>query len=161
VIGDAVSTIFSGECPSAGDKVVNKGDIDAFRLYYSPDGRNWSAFVEEDYDGVSDRVYLEVPGGTTSEVALTWSEKATWTEYSLDVQLADGSWIAPCVDAGVLGRGVSYTFDGRCTAANRAVNLQAVRQLRICSAMNGNWGAARCGATAWDGKRPFVDIDVP
>jgi hypothetical protein len=32
---------------------------------------------------------------------------------------------------------------------------------RICSAINGDWAHARCGATAYDGKSMFVPIVIP
>ncbi|HSC87152.1 MAG TPA: family 43 glycosylhydrolase [Polyangiaceae bacterium] len=159
-IGNATSRRFEGICPDDDSVVVPKADVAAFRLFHSTDG-NWGAFVEVPYHGVSDRVFVPLPGGSTSSVALRWSELTTDAEYSLDVQRTDGSWIAPCVGAGVLGSSVAATYDGNCTTAGEARAPAEIRAFRVCSAVGGNWAQARCGTVDYDGSAGFLDVVIP
>jgi hypothetical protein len=56
-IGEATSTTYTGVCPDAGDRLVHKSEVHAFRLYASPD----SVFLrvgETPYDGYSDEVSI-------------------------------------------------------------------------------------------------------
>lgn len=159
-LGTSTSTRFSGICPSHGDVVVNKSDIAAFRLYSSTDG-TWSQFVDVPYDGIADRVFVPVPGGTTESVALRWSELDTGRNYSLDVRRADGSWIAPCLGAGTLGSRTEQTFDGSCISAAETIAPSEIQAFRVCSAVGNDWANARCGTTVYDGSAGFVDVRIP
>ncbi|MBA3819063.1 MAG: family 43 glycosylhydrolase [Deltaproteobacteria bacterium] len=160
ILGDRGETTFNGLCPSAGGAWIHKADVTAFRLYHSGDG-SWTQFVEQPYDGVADDVTIDLGGGVPTAIALGWNELATGTEYSLDVQRADGSWIAPCVGAGVLGQRISTVFTGACSTAGTTVPPASVRSLRVCSASNGDWANARCGAVAYDGRALRLDIAIP
>jgi glycosyl hydrolase family 43/SH3 domain-containing protein len=159
-LGTSTATTFTGVCPGANNRLVHKSDIATFRLYYSNDG-TWRNFVDQAYDGGTDRVSIALPGGTTQAVALNWNEKTTGTEYSLDVQRADGTWVAPCVSVSTLGKSISYVYTGACTSASTPVPVSNVRNFRICSAINGDWAHATCGSTSYDGKQNFVDVAIP
>lgn len=158
-LGSSTSVRYDGVCLSAGSAVVHKEDVAKFRLFHSTDG-NWSRFVEVPYDGFSDRLFLPIEGGATDSIALRWSELATGAEYSLDVRRADGSWIAPCVNAGALGSRVEFTFDGTCSSAGQTVAPRDIQALRVCSAQGGNWSQARCGTVDYDGTAGFVDVEI-
>lgn len=160
VLGDATSTRYAGICPSAGDLRVPKSDILAFRLYASDDG-TWTEYVDQPYDGYSDRVFVQVPGGVTTAVELAWNERATGAEYSLDVLRDDDTWIAPCAGDAALGTAISHVFTGACPTANTSVSLQAIKELRVCSAIADDWADAVCGSVAYDGVQGFLDVVLP
>lgn len=160
LLGATTSVRYTGICPSAGDVRVAKADIAAFRLYYADNGV-WNNFVEAPYDGVSDRLFLHVPDGAAAAVEIGWTERATGTEYSLDVRRADDTWIAPCAGELVLGTRISHVFTGACPTANTSVPLQEVKELRICSALADDWAHAVCGSVAYDGLQGFADVVIP
>jgi hypothetical protein len=54
-IGQSTSTAFVGVCPDAGDRLVHKSEVRAFRLYASP-GSGFVQVGESAYDGYSDVV---------------------------------------------------------------------------------------------------------
>ncbi len=159
-LGSATSTRYRGICPDAGSVIVNKADVSAFRLFYSTDG-TWNQFVKVPYDGHADHLFVPIDGAPTDAVALGWSELATGAEYSLDVQLDNGDWIAPCVGAGTLGSRVELVFEGNCSSAGQTVAPRDVQAFRICSAEDGNWGMATCGTANYDGAAGFVDVQIP
>ena len=149
-----------GVCPDGGDQLVDKGDIVAFRLFYSANNV-WSAFVQKQYDGVSDELSFFLPGGITQQIALRWNERITGAEYSLDVRRKDGTWIAPCVASTVLGRRIEYVFDGNCPSAMTFLAPSEISWLRICSAINNDWARATCGGNGYDGKAIHMAINIP
>lgn len=162
VIGTSRSVTFGGICPSDSHQLVEKSRIAAFRVYYSNDG-TWSGerSVEVAYDGISDDVFVPLPGATTREVALRWNELQTGAEYSLDVQRHDGSWVAPCDGESVIGTNVEHVYDGRCATAGLDVPLSQVQRLRICSAVDDDWAHARCGSAPFDSEVTHLDILIP
>jgi len=160
LLGSSTSVRYTGVCPSADGLLVPKDEIESFRLFYSDNGV-WTKSVESAYDGVSDRVFLAISGAATQAVTVSWNEKATGTEYSLDVQRADGSWIAPCAGDHLLSTGISYELNGACPTANATVNLRDVRRLQICSAVADDWAHAICGGAAYDGQQGHVDVTIP
>jgi GH43 family beta-xylosidase len=161
VLGTSNKTVFNGVCASANSRMVNKGDIAAFRIFYSNNGV-WGAFVETAYDGVSDDVFLQLPGGTTPFVDLSWSEEETAAQYSIDVQRRDtGAWIGPCIGVNSVNRSLSWTYSGRCDTPGINVAISNISAFRICSAVGGDWPRARCGTTAYDGRGMFVPIVIP
>ncbi len=159
-LGTSTSARYGGICPDAGDAIVRKSDIAAFRLFYSTDG-SWNQSVVAPYDGSSDRVFLPIAGGSTSAVALRWTELETSAEYSIDVQRTDGSWIAPCVGAATLGGVPEALFDGTCPAAAESVLPADIQAFRVCSAMGGDSGAATCGTQLYDGTAGHLDVAIP
>ncbi|RYE95145.1 MAG: glycoside hydrolase, partial [Myxococcales bacterium] len=160
VIGDATAVTFNGVCPSAGDLLLDKGEVAAWRLYTSNDG-TWSNHVDLPYDGVSDDVFFDLPGGSLRAVSLRWNEKATHTEYSIDVRRADGTWVAPCVADVVLGTRIGHVFDGSCPSAKTSVAPGEVTEFRVCSAVNNDWAHATCGSAPSDGHRGQIDVLIP
>jgi GH43 family beta-xylosidase len=161
IIGPANKTVFGGVCPSANSRMVNKGDIAAFRIFYS-NSSTWGPFVEKAYDGVSDDVFLEIPGGITPFVDLSWSEEETGAQYSIDVQRRDtGAWIGPCIGVNSVNRSLFWTYSGRCDTPGINVPISNISTFRICSAVGGDWAHARCGATAYDGRSMHVPIVIP
>jgi hypothetical protein len=160
-LGTSNEVTFNGVCPSAGSRMVNKGDIAAFRLFYSNNGV-WGANVQTDYDGGADDVFLEPPGGTTPFVDLTWSEEETAAQYSIDVQRRDtGAWIGPCIGVNSVNRALAWTYSGRCDTPGIDVAPSNISTFRICSAVGGDWAHARCGVAAYDGKRMDVSVVSP
>jgi hypothetical protein len=118
--------------------------------------------VEAAYDGAADDVFLSLPGGAAPFVDLSWSEKQTGAQYSIDVQRRDtGAWIGPCIGVSSVGRALAWTYSGRCDTAGLDVALSNISSFRICSAVNGDWAHATCGATAYDGKGMFVPVLIP
>jgi len=161
ILGQSNKTVFDGVCRSAGDRVVTKGEIAAFRLFYSNNGV-WGPFVEKAYDGISDDVALDLPGGFTPFVDLNWSEEETAAQYSIDVQRRDtGAWIGPCIGVTAVNKSLSWTYQGRCDTAGINVPYSNIQAFRICSAVNGNWAQARCGATPYDGRSMHSQIVIP
>ncbi len=149
VLGSSTRATYTGICPSGGNAVVLKHDIASFRLYYSSDGV-WTKHVEVPYDGVTDDVSIEIPGGAATAVDLRWNERTTGSTYSLDVQRGSGAWIGPCVGDVVIGKSPRYRFDGDCSTAGVNVPLSDVQRIRVCSA-KGDWSKASCGEVAYDG----------
>jgi hypothetical protein len=158
-IGIALATTYVGICPDDGNQLVDKGDIAAFRLFYSINNI-WRESVEVKYDGVSDQVAFYLPGGITKQIALRWNERITGTKYSLDVRRRDGTWIAPCVGEGVIGSKIEYVFDGNCQTAKIFVDPRDITYIRMCSAINGDWARAICGDVPYDGKTIHVSITI-
>jgi hypothetical protein len=158
-IGASLGTTYIGICPDGSDQLVDKGDIVAFRLFYSNDSI-WKNFVEVPYDGVSDQLAIYLPSGTTEQIALRWNERITGTEYSLDVLRSDGSWIAPCVSHVILGTSIEYVFDGHCQTTSIFVEPRNITSIRMCSAINDDWSRAICGAVPYDGKTIHVFITI-
>ncbi|MCY1033439.1 family 43 glycosylhydrolase [Corallococcus sp. BB11-1] len=161
LLGQSNKTVFDGVCRSAGDRVVTKGDIAAFRIFYAVNGA-WGAFVEKAYDGISDDVSLELPGGFTPFVDLEWSELQTTAQYSIDVQRRDtGAWIGPCIGVASVNKSLAWTYQGRCDTPGINVAPSNIQAFRICSAVNGDWAHARCGAAAYDGRGLHSRIVIP
>jgi GH43 family beta-xylosidase len=161
VLGSSNKTTFNGVCLSAGNRVVNKGDIAAFRLYYS-NSSTWVNYVQTPYDGASDDVFLEIPGGYTPFVDLNWSEEETGAQYSIDIQRRDtGAWIAPCIGVNTVNRSLSGTYSGRCVTPGIDVAISNIRAFQVCSAVNGDWAHARCGSVPYDGKSMHVQVVIP
>jgi len=92
------------------------------------------------------------------QVALSWPKRSSTAEYSLDVQLPDGEWLWPCVDAGTLGTKLAYSFDGMCSAHKRNVSVSGLRSFRICWAENGDWPNGKCEAIPFDGQKTALKI---
>ena len=159
-IGTSLGTTYMGVCPDRGDQLVDKGDIVAFRLFYSANNI-WGAFVQKEYDGVSDELSFSLPGGITQQIALRWNERMTGAEYSVDVRRKDGTWVAPCVANTILGHRIEYVFDGNCPSAKTFVPPSEISWLRICSAINNDWARATCGGINYDGKAIHVAIIIP
>lgn len=159
-LGDATSTRWNEICPDAADTIVRKADVAAFRVYWSTDGQ-WTSFAELPYDGAADRVFVPIPGGATSAVALRWNEQQTGAEYSLDVQRGDGTFVAPCVGAPSLGTAIETVFDGACTSTAATIAIPEIQAFRVCSAVGGDWANATCGTTPYDGTAGFIDVAIP
>jgi hypothetical protein len=58
-IGRNTSTTFTGVCPDAGDRLVHKSEVRAFRLFASP-ASTFAQVGETPYDGYSDVVDIVV-----------------------------------------------------------------------------------------------------
>ena len=161
LLGQSNKTVFDGVCRSAGDRVVTKGDIAAFRIFYAINNA-WGAFVETPYDGISDDVSLTLPGGYTPFVDLEWSEEETAAQYSIDVQRRDtGAWIGPCIGVNAVNKSLAWSYQGRCDTPGINVPPSNIQAFRICSAVNGDWSRARCGAAAYDGRSMHSRIVIP
>jgi hypothetical protein len=109
----------------------------------------------KDVAGVLELYAKELKGdntdtGAPKSVALTWPMKSNTATYSLDVQRADDSWIAPCVNSATIKRGLSMMFDGRCpSGTSKSVNMQTIKAFRICWAENEDWVHATCTAVPY------------
>jgi GH43 family beta-xylosidase len=160
-LGTANKVVFDGVCFNASNRMVNKGDIAALRIYYS-NNNVWGAFAEAAYDGNSDDVQVDLPSGTAPFADLTWNEKQTGAQYSIDVQRKDtGAWIGPCIGVSSVDRALAYTYSGRCVTPGTDVALTNISSFRVCSAVNGDWAHATCGATSYDGKAMAVPVLIP
>ena len=159
-IGSALGITYMGICPDNSDRLVDKGDIAAFRLYYS-NNSSFSDYVETPYDGVSDELAIYLPGGITRQIAIRWNERMTGAKYSLDIARTDGSWVAPCVSVDFLFNNIAYVFDGNCKSPSTFVDPQNVTNIRICSAINDDWPKAVCNSLPYDGKAIHVFITIP
>jgi len=99
-------------------------------------------------------------------VLVTWNPVAN-SEASLDVVLNNGDVIGPCVGVDVLrdefNRGISnglgYLFTGRCVSPNITPNANDIRAFRICSAVNNDWGNAKCAEAGWNHTNAEVHIN--
>ena len=151
---------YTGVCPGAGNALVPKPEIAKLRVYYS-NGGVWKSHVEVPFDGVADDAFLKLPGGSSPYVMLHWNQKQAKAEYSLDVQRPDGSWIAPCAGAYVLGHSLGYTYKGSCPTAGKSLAMSKVKRYRICSAVNNDWKQATCGSVLHDGQRMRHEIVIP
>jgi hypothetical protein len=160
-LGSTNKTPFDGVCFSANNRMVNKGDIAALRLFYANNGV-WGSFVETSYDGISDEAFLALPGGAPAFVDLTWNEKQTGAQYSIDVQRRDtGAWIGPCIGVNSVNKALAWTYSGQCTTPGTAVALSNISAFRVCSAVNGDWARATCGTTAYDSQGMHVPVLIP
>lgn len=163
-LGTSLSHAFHGICVD-GDVVIAKEDIEAARVYYSPAGSGvWNQHAEAPFDGFSDDLVIPVPGGHTGLVTLRWNELQTGAQYSVDVKPKGQEWRAPCVGVDHLGSGLELDFDGTCVsgpAAGSSVSLADVEQLRVCSAMNGDWDHATCATKDYDGASMVEWIVLP
>ncbi len=160
-LGTSNKVTFDGVCASASSRLVNKGDIAALRIYYS-NNNTWGPSVETAYDGFSDDVFVALPGGVTPFVDLTWNEKQTGAQYSIDVQRKDtGAWIGPCIGVGSVDRALAWTYGGRCTTPGIDVAPSNISSFRICSAVNGDWSRATCGGAAYNGQAMHVPVVIP
>ncbi|MFY1832311.1 glycoside hydrolase, partial [Myxococcus fulvus] len=83
-------------------------------------------------------------------------------QYSIDVQRRDtGAWIGPCIGVGAVNKSLSWTYRGRCDTPGLDVPYSNIQAFRICSAVNGDWARARCGATPYDGRGLHSHIVIP
>lgn len=90
----------------------------------------------------------------------TWNKVSPTAEYSLDVMLANGELVGPCIGAPILGRELSLEgFTGKCTSAERTLSLDAIVDFRICYAENDDWAHCRCKLANWDGKATSITFD--
>lgn len=159
-IGSSLGTTYMGICPDKDDQLVDKGDVAAFRLYYTNSG-TFSMYVETPYDGVSDQLAIYLPGGVTRQIVVRWNERMTYAKYSLDVARSDGSWIAPCVGSDFIFNGIEYVFDGNCRSPSIFINPQDISSIRVCSAINDDWSKAVCSSIPYDGKTIHVSVYIP
>jgi hypothetical protein len=151
LIGSEPAVTFTGICPGSNDRLIHKSAVAAFRIYWSTTGI-WNTYAEVPYDGVSDAAYVPLPNARPGAVGLSWSERETGTEYSLDVRNAAGRWTAPCVGDGILRNRLEYEFDGACATPGTRVELGDVSAFRLCAARNGNWAAASCKEVPFSGS---------
>ncbi|MGQ0506475.1 MAG: family 43 glycosylhydrolase [Myxococcaceae bacterium] len=162
VLGSGLAYTYSGICPSGANQLVHKGDVKAFRIYYANNGV-FTKYAEVAYDGHSDDVFVPLAGGTTTLVNVGWNEKETGATYSLDVQRKDTrAWVGPCLNSALIKKSLSRDYLGRCTsAANVAIAPSNISRFRVCSAVNENWAAAKCGETVYDGVQTKVEVLIP
>jgi len=158
-IGSASNVFYTGMCPDNGNRMFDKGDIDIFRLYFSNDG-TWKNHVDTPYDGASDTLAIYIPGGVAQQVAVRWNERVTGAKYSLDVLRSDGSWIQPCVGCEFLFNNIEYVFDGNCRSSSTFVQLQDIKTIRVCSAVNDDWSHAVCGLANYNSNMTHISIFI-
>jgi len=163
-LGSSLSRSYQGICAD-GDVVLPKDQIEAARVYYSPSGSGvWSQYAEAAYDGFSDDLEIPIPGGETGLVTVRWNELQTGAQYSLDVKRKGQAWLAPCVGVDKLGSRLETDFDGTCLSgpgAGTSTPLSEVEQLRVCSAVNGDWAHAVCSTADYDGTSMLRWIALP
>lgn len=141
---------YTGICPSTGMR-LERADIASIRVNYETAGGITSATAA--YDGVDTDVYVVVPGGRTTAVAMTWNEVTPGTRYELWTQRS-GTWRL-CADDHTLANSISHVFTGACPRQGLTLNLQSFQGLRICVA-----GQTRCGEQPYDGIQSRVAIQL-
>ncbi|OJH39593.1 hypothetical protein BON30_19080 [Cystobacter ferrugineus] len=95
-----------------------------------------------------------------NQVNVRWTRKAGYS-YSLDLVLRDGTVVGPCIDVNSVNRALAWSYAGRCTSPGIDVAPSNISAFRVCSAVGGDWSRARCGTTAYDGKRMDASIVIP
>jgi len=86
-----------------------------------------------------------------NRVEIDWNAMGdpTTTQYSLDLVLTDGTVVAPCVHAGILGSSHSFRYDGAC-ADGELHHKGDIAKFRLWVATDGVWG---------DGNNSHWDVD--
>lgn len=98
---------------------------------------------------------LPPPGGTPQtdgKITVSWPAKSNTALYSLDVQLADSSWVAPCIGAELLKRNLWTKFDGTCPSSATSpgpVTLPSIKAFRVCWTEFEDWSKASCQTKAY------------
>jgi hypothetical protein len=156
-IGTASSVVFRGVCVNAANRSVTHADIAAFRINYTRFGMTQSA--TQAYDGVDSDAYVDLPGGKTTAVAVTWNEVGAGFSYAFDVRPVGGKWIA-CVASNLLANGLSHVHTGSCPSAGTNVKLQHTEQLRVCATRSGDEKNRVCTEVDYDGTRSHVAIEL-
>jgi hypothetical protein len=138
------------DCVSA-PRTPARNEVALFRVSYTVAGQTQYAFAN--YDDTASDVYLHLPTGTTTAIAVSWNEVAPGARYALDVRPAGGDWVR-CVDSSLLANGTSHVFTGSCPAASTTISPSSIQQLRVCTTS----GTSVCGQVDYDGKQPQVAI---
>lgn len=111
----------------------------------------------KDVEGVRALYRNELQGNNTDlggnkVITIHWPMRTNTATYSLDVQHVNGSWAAPCIDTGILGRSLTTKFDGSCPSGNGAyIGITAAAAFRICSAEGEDWQHAICDTVQYTG----------
>lgn len=150
LLGRSSSATYTGICPSAGDRLIRKGDIAAFRLFWSNNGA-WGPHNSREipYDGSSDQLFWDLNGNT---VDLNWT-MLTNHEYSVDIVTRAGQVIGPCINSSINGKNTRATYSGFCpSAGNRAVPKSEIAAFRLFWSNNGVWGPHNSREFPYDGR---------
>ena len=146
--------VYTGVCP-ANNRLVNRADIAALRVNYTTASGTVSATTV--YDDADSDVYIALPGGTTTAVAVTWNDRGPGARYTLSILRATGSWTR-CVDNNLLANGTSHVFTGACPSTGITWNLQSVQRIRVCTNVGGQ---DVCGEVPYDGVQSQLAITLP
>jgi hypothetical protein len=98
------------------------------------------------------------PPPAPAKVSVSWNKKSSKSDYSLDIVTTTHGLIGPCVNAGTIGRSLSYTFNGTCTSPNIKVSMSDITAFRICWAEDNDWANGACAGVAYD-MSSRVEID--
>ena len=145
---------YTGVCPFD-NSVVDRSSIAAVRVNYTTASGTVSATTA--YDDADSDVYVALPGGTTTAVAVTWNERAPGARYALSIQRTAGTW-SRCIDSNLLANGTSHVFTGACSSTGLTFSLQSIRRLRVCTNIG---GTDFCGEAPYDGVASRVAIAIP
>jgi hypothetical protein len=155
VIGASSSVIYTGVCTSAAMRKVDHADIQAFRVTATTTvGTTVGTRL---YDGIDSDWYINLAGGQTSAVALSWNNVGGGAHYRFDV-MRNGLW-DKCIDADALGPITSYVHTGFCPALGTTVKLALTQGLRICALWTGHQDEV-CAEVPYGGETRAV-FDLP
>lgn len=155
-IGAAVATKIDGSCPDAYGRVIHSGDIAAFRLEWTTSaGAHGSAVVP--YDGVETEVYLSLPSGTPTALALSWPDQGRRVSYAVDV-LAAGSW-RRCAGRHYVANDDELLLHDRCPEDGAALALATVSAVRVCATPDG--ATPVCATAPWDHRAASLRLPLP
>jgi len=152
-VGSAHYT-YTGLC-TADNRAVDRSSIAALRINYTTASGTVSATTA--YDDADSDVYVALPGGTTTAVAVTWNERAPGARYALSIQRTPGTW-SRCIDSNLLANGTSHVFTGACSSTGLTFSLQSILRLRVCTNIG---GTDFCGEVPYDGIQSRVAIAIP
>jgi hypothetical protein len=158
IIGGATSVVYAGSCPSAANRRVSNIDIATFRVRYTVAGVTKSAVRA--YDGSASDVYVDLPGGATTALAVAWNDKGPSATYALDVR-ASGGWTGGCFAESSLANDTSVVFTGHCPDSGATLPIANIDLIRVCAAIAHDWAHASCTTVAYDGHQPSVGVVLP
>lgn len=107
------------------------------------------------------------PSASGLPVLVRWNGVPN-AEASLDLVLTNGRTIGPCVAVDVLrdefkrkvSDGLGYSFRGECVSPHITPVPDEIVAFQVCTAVNDDWGAAKCTRSApWNHKSGTVKIE--
>ncbi len=151
----STSTVFRGVCVSAANRKVSQADIAAFQVAYTKAGI--TKYATQAYDGADTDAYIDLPGGKTTAVAITWNEVIPYARYTLSFRNSNG-WVT-CVDDKLLGNGTSHVHIESCASTGAIVKISTIVEMQVCATAPGG-DKLTCSTVAYDGKQSRVAIEL-
>jgi ADYC domain len=157
-LGTATSAVYRGRCISAANRRVNHADIVKFQITATTSAG--TKVGVQPYNGVDSDAYVEIAGGTTTAVAITWGGLGEGHTYALDVRPVGSGNRVGCVSDDLLANSASHVHAGPCYSAGITVKPNKIAQLRICATKAGDDKPWTCSEVDYDGRNPRMHIDM-